>query len=57
MSHNRNRNEERFGHVGRVGPRGLMHYAVNNPQKDPLSLLTFGLLGDGAPADADFTGC
>jgi hypothetical protein len=34
-----------------------MHYAVNNPQKDPLSLLTFGLLGDGAPADADFTGC
>jgi hypothetical protein len=27
---------------------GLMHYALNNPQKDPLSLLTFGLLGDGA---------
>lgn len=36
---------------------GLMHYAVNNSQKDPLSLLTFGLLDDGAPADADCTGC
>lgn len=36
---------------------GLMHCAVNNSQKAPLSLLTFDHLGVGTPADADCTGC
>jgi quercetin dioxygenase-like cupin family protein len=36
---------------------GVMHYAVNNSDKDPLSLLTFDLLDDGAPADRECTGC
>jgi quercetin dioxygenase-like cupin family protein len=36
---------------------GVMHYALNNSDENPLSLLTFDLLDDGTQYDHECTGC